>query len=80
MTTAQFWLAQLDQYGNPTLTDGPHDNRGGVEQAIYLFKNLGLGKGKQYACAEVTITEVEARSHGANEEAISTLNKIGLSP
>lgn len=76
----QFWLARLDQYGNPTLVDGAHDSRAGVEQAMYLFKNLGLGKGNQYACAEVIITDVEARSHGANEDAISTLNGIGLVP
>lgn len=76
----QFWLARLDQYGNPTLTDGPHDERTGVEQALYLFRNLGLGRGNSYACAEVVLTDVEPVSHGANEDAISGLNSIGLKP
>ena len=76
----QFWLAKLDQYGNPTLTDGPHDERPGVEQALYLFRRLGLGKAERYACAEVVITEVEPTPHGANEDALNTLNGIGLKP
>lgn len=76
----QFWLARLDQYGNPTLVDGAHDERAGVEQALYLFNRLGLGKGERYACAEVIVTDVEPGAHGANEDAIETLNGIGLKP
>lgn len=80
MGTTQFWLAELDQYGNAKLNDGPHSDRNGVEQAFYLIGRLGLGKGKVYACAEVILTPVEAKSHGANEEALSILNSLGLRP
>lgn len=69
----QFWLARLDQYGNPTLVDGAHAARSGVEQAMHLFNRLSRTKGEQYACAEVIITSVEAKPHGANEDAIATL-------
>lgn len=80
MSTTQFWLAEIDQHGNAKLTDGPHSDRAGVEQASYLFERLGLGKAKIYACAEVILTSVEAKSHNANEEALSALNSIGLRP
>lgn len=80
LRSPQFWLAELDQYGNPRLVDGSHGDRSGVEQAAYLFSRLGLGKGKQYACAEVILTPVEEKSHGSNEDALSTLNSIGLRP
>ncbi len=78
LRTPQFWLAELDQYGNPKLVDGSHEHRAAVEQAAYLFKRLGLEKGKSYACAEVHLSPVEAKPHDANEEALSTLNAIGL--
>ena len=71
----QFWLARLDQYGNPTLVDGAHEARSGVEKAMYLFKRLHLAKGESYACAEVIITPVEAKAHGANEDAIAVLTR-----
>lgn len=78
--TRQFWLAKVDQYGNPTLTDGAHSDRAGVERAIYLFGRLGLGKGNTYRCAEVILTDVEPKANGANEEAIRALNETGLKP
>lgn len=74
--TTQFWLARLDQYGNPTLVDGAHGERAGVEKAMYLFQRLHLAKGEVYACAEVIITPVDAVPHGANEEAIKTLTSV----
>lgn len=80
LRTPQFWLAKLDQYGNPTLTDGPHSNRDGVEQAAYLLNRLGLTKERQFVCAEVALTDVEPKAHDANEEALDTLNQIGLRP
>lgn len=80
LRSPQFWLAEIDQHGNPTLHDGSHDDRAGVEQAAYLLTRLGFSKGKRYACAEVILTEVEAKPHGANEDALSTLNSIGLKP
>lgn len=78
--TVQWWLAALDQYGNARLCDGPHDDRAGVEQALYLLQRLGLAKAPKYAAAEVMLTEIVPQPHGANEEALSTLNRIGLKP
>lgn len=74
----QWWLAKLDQYGNPKLVDGAHSDRAGVEQALYLINRLGLGKGNRYACARVEVTDVEPVAHNANEDALATLNSIGL--
>jgi hypothetical protein len=69
----QFWLARLDQYGNPTLIDGAHEARSGVEKAMYLFDRLHPSEGNRYACAEVIITPVDAKQHGANEGALLSL-------
>lgn len=80
LRTPQFWLAELDQYGNPKLVDGSHGERAGVEQAAYLISRLGLSRGSTFACAEVHLTPVEAKPHDANEDALSTLNSIGLRP
>lgn len=80
LRSPQFWLAEIDQHGNPTLCDGSHDDRAGVEKAAYLFNRLGFAKGRRFACAEVILTEVEAKSHDANKDALKTLNSIGLKP
>ncbi len=77
---SQFGLVSLDQYGNPKLEDGSHSDRSGVEQAAYLHQRLGFAKSKRYACAEIIITEVEAKSHGSNEAALNQLNNSGLRP
>ena len=69
---AEFYLVNLASPGLGKLCDGPHSDRAGVEKALYLHRSLGLVKGAQYACAEVT--PVEAKAHGANEEAISACN------
>ena len=79
-TDKQFWLAELDQYGNAKLCDGPHSDRAGVEEAAYLHERLGLKRGRKFACAEVLLTPVSPKPHGANEDALSTLNAIGLHP
>lgn len=76
----QWWLTKLDVHGNPTLVDGAHRDRAAVEQAAYLLGRLGLSKGAKYACARVEITDVEAKSHGSNEDAVNILNSIGLKP
>jgi len=70
----QWWLASLDRYGNPSLSDGPHPDRTGVEKAMYLFEKLNLGKGERYAAARVEIFDVVPAAHGANEDAIRTIN------
>ena len=74
----QFWLAELSIHGNPTLVDGAHSSREGVEKALHLFKSFGFAKDRIFACAEVIVTEVEAKPHGANEDAIRQLQSIGL--
>ena len=76
----QFWLAELDQYDNPKLCDGSHDDRAGVEKAAYLLGRLGLAGKRRFACAEVILTQVTPEPHGANEDAIKALNSIGLKP
>jgi len=76
----QWWLAELDRYGNASLVDGPHPSRSGVEQALYLYRRLGLSKGGNFACAKVVLTSVRAVPHGANEEALGMLNAARLRP
>ncbi len=81
LPNTQWWLASLDQYGNAKLCDGPHADRAGVEEAMYLFRSLGLERSVGgYAAAEVRLTAVEPIAHGANTDAITTLNAIGLRP
>lgn len=75
LRSPQFWLAEVDQHGNPRLVDGSHATRQGVEQAAYLYANLGMGKGKSYACAEVVLTPVDAVAHDVNEEAVAILSR-----
>lgn len=72
----QFWLAELDQHGNPTLIDGAHSGREGVEQAAYLHIRLGLTSGKRMAVAQVILSDVTPNGKGVNEEAINILNSI----
>ncbi len=76
----QWWLAEIDQHGNAKLTDGSHGSKDGVEQALYLTQRLGFAKGKRFAAAYVELSEVEAKPHDANEDALNTLNSIGLKP
>lgn len=73
----EWWLVTLTEpHGIIELTDGPHDDRSGVEQAAYLMRGLGLQRGARYAAAEVRMTEVKPKSHGANEEAIRTVRAV----
>ena len=76
----QWWLAELDVYGNPKLADGAHDKRGGAEEALTLIRRLGLAKERRFAIAEVRLTEPTGKHGPVNEEAIATLNAIGLRP
>ncbi len=80
ISNIQWWLAELDRYGNPRLCDGAHSERTGAERAMYLYKCLGLEKGMQYGICRVEMLPSVAIPHGANEESISTLNSIGLKP
>ena len=78
--STQFWLAELDNHGNPTLTDGAHSERGGAEQALTLINRLGMSRGRKFSIAEVILTEPTGVHDPVNEEAIETLNSIGLKP
>lgn len=78
--SVQWWLAELDRYGNPKLMDGAHSERSGAEQALYLIQRLGLVKDRRFAVARVELSEAKADATGANEDAIATLNEIGLRP
>jgi hypothetical protein len=42
----QYWLAELDQYGNPKLVDGMHSHRSGVVKAMDIYRTLGFDKGR----------------------------------
>ena len=69
-----FWLAELDQYGNPKITDGPHSEREGAEKALDIITKLGLKKeGERYAIAEVKLSEPEGYVGGLDEDAIKAL-------
>jgi hypothetical protein len=76
----QWWLVELDMHGNPKLTDGAHSVRAGAEKALTLMQRLGLAKDRHFAIAEVRLTEPTGKHGQVNEEAIATLNAIGLRP
>jgi hypothetical protein len=58
LRTPQYWLAELDQYGNPTLIDGSHSSIEGCNQAAYLITAMQLGKpDRQFAVARVELSE-----------------------
>lgn len=77
----QWWLAELDQHGNPRLCDGAHSEKLGAEKARYLYKRLGLDRcGQRYAIARVELWPAEAKPQPVEEEAIASLNSIGLRP
>lgn len=76
----QWWVADIDQYGMPKLTDGPHSKRDGCEHALYLLSRLGLRPEQKRAICRVEIFPPVAKPHGADEEALNALNSIGLRP
>lgn len=78
--SVQWWVADLDRYGNPTLSDGAHENREGCEQALYIMARLGLRPEQKRAICRVEIYPPESKAHGASEGALNTLNAIGLRP
>jgi hypothetical protein len=74
----QWWLAELDQYGNPTLTDGMHSDRAGANRAFYLHGAFGFTKGERYAVAKVELFEPVADGSGVNHEAVETVQAAML--
>ncbi len=77
MKEIQFWLAELDQYGNPSLIDGAHSERGGAEEALTLRNRLNMisTEGRKFAIAEVHLSEPTGVHSAINESAIKTLNR-----
>lgn len=76
----QWWLAEIDRYGNATLVDGAHCNRAGAEQAATLFKQLGFAADRRLAIAEVRLSELTGEHEPVNAEAVAALNHVGLRP
>lgn len=71
----QYWLAELDQYGNPTLIDGAHSDAQGANQAAYLINAMNLGKKeRRFAVAKVELSECIPSAAGVNLEAVRTIN------
>lgn len=74
----QYWLAELDRYGNPTLVDGAHSERSGAEEALTLRKRLPMlsTEGKRYAIAEVYLSEPTGEHGALNEDALQALGAL----
>ena len=73
----QYWLAEVDQYDNPALIDGAHQNEEGANQAAYLIQamNLGGNRPRKFAVARVELSECVPTSAGINHEAIAIINR-----
>lgn len=75
LRSPQYWLAELDIHGNPTLIDGAHSSAAGANKAAYLIQAMRLGKpDRVFAVAKVELTECVPSGKGANEKAIATIN------
>ncbi|MBR8137211.1 hypothetical protein [Burkholderia cenocepacia] len=66
----QWWLADLDQHGNPKLSDGAHSEREGADRAAYLHAALGLQRDRKFAVARVELFEPAPRSDGVDHGAV----------
>jgi len=75
LRTPQFWLAELDEYGNAKLNDGPHGSVEGVNKAAYIIHSLGLGGNRRYAVAKVELTECVPSDKGVNHDAIREIQR-----
>lgn len=76
MSNVQWWLARVDQYGNPELVDGAHSDQSGANQALYLINALGVGAGQSYKVAKVELFDAVPDGSSVNHEAIQTLNGL----
>jgi hypothetical protein len=71
----QYWLAELDQYGNPKLIDGAHSDAQGANRAAYLITAMRLGApNRKFAVARVELSECTPSAAGVNLEAVRTIN------
>ncbi len=81
MTSQQeWWLAEVKEGHGSNLVDGAHDTREGAEEALTIFNKLGFSKGKKYKIAQVILSDPTGEHQPVNEDAIKTLNDIGLKP
>lgn len=73
----QFWLVSIDQHGVPSLQDGPHDSVSAVERALFIIQTMGLCRDvAKWACARVTLTDVEAKSGGVDLEFVDACRQM----
>ena len=76
LQSVQYWLAELDQYGNPTLIDGAHSDAQGANRAAYLITAMRLGKpDRVFAVAKVELYVCKPNAAGVNLEAVRTINQ-----
>ena len=67
-----WWMAEVSQYGYASeLCDGPHSDREGVEQALYLIRGLGLERGRKFCCVRIEQSEVLPVDCDVNHEALA---------
>ncbi len=77
MRGSQYWLAELDQYDNPTLIDGSHDSPEGCNKAAFLIRGIGLGKSeRRFAVAKVELSECVPSGANVNHEAVESCRKM----
>lgn len=75
MRSPQYWLAELDQHGNPTLVDGCHDSPAAANKAAYLIQALHLGPAdRRFVVAKVELSECVPSDAGVNHEAVKAIN------
>ena len=68
----EWWLGTRSQYGYvDSLEDGPHSDRDGVEQALYLIRGLGLERDRKFCCVRIEQSDVDPIAHDVNEDALS---------
>jgi hypothetical protein len=70
LRTPQYWLAELDQYGNPKLIDGSHSSPEGANRAAYLLTALRLRSYGVFAVAKVELAECVPSSKGVDHESV----------
>jgi hypothetical protein len=71
----QYWLAEIDQHGNPKLIDGAHGDPQGPANARFLIESMHLGEpGRKFATAKVELSPCVPSAAGINLETVRTIN------
>ncbi|VVD74257.1 hypothetical protein PHO31112_00748 [Pandoraea horticolens] len=71
----QWWLADIDMHGNPTLSDGAHSDRAGADKAAYLHAALGLKHDRKFAVARVELFEPKPSANALKLAALTSPEK-----